>query len=68
MILQDSLDGKTWRPVPEIGSFKSKKALREWFNLFVEANSIDWRVGFLLRCRDGRYFRAIHKNGEGVRP
>lgn len=39
----------------------------EWLGLFEQANSLDWRVGFLLRCRDGRFFRAIRKNGKLIR-
>jgi len=67
MLIQDSLDGKAWREVPAAGQFKNKKDLKEWFRLFEEANSLDWRVGFLIRCRDGRFFRAVHKNGKEVR-
>ena len=67
MTVQDSLDGKTWRDVGPAGTFKSKKALKEWYALFEDANNIDWRVGFLLRCRDGKYFRAVHKNDTPVK-
>jgi len=67
MVIQGSLDGKTWRPVSGFGSFKSKKALKEWFNLLIVINTIDWQVGFLVRFRDGRYYRAVHKNGQLVK-
>jgi hypothetical protein len=68
--VQDSLDGVTWRPLYLVGkpvTFSSKAAAREWFKSFEEANNLDWRVGFLLRCRDGRHYRLVHTNGKEVR-
>jgi hypothetical protein len=65
--VQDSTDGKEWRSVPEACVIKSKTKAKEWFRLLIEANSIDWQVGFLLRCRSGRYFRAVDKNGTVVK-
>lgn len=69
LILQDSLDGKTWRNISQCGTdltFSSKSAARAWIDLFHESNSLDWRVGFLLRCRDGRFFQVVHSNGKPV--
>lgn len=70
-LVQDSVDnGKTWRPVYLAGQpleFKSKADAKAWFASFEEANNIDWRVFFLIRCRDGKHFRLVtKKTGEEV--
>lgn len=40
--------------------FSSKKAAREWFdNKYALNSSFDWRVGFLVRERNGIYRRLL---------
>lgn len=46
--------------------FKSKKAAKEWFDQKFENRSFDWRVGFLVRSREGVYYRLRHPNQKPV--
>lgn len=64
LTLQKSTDGKTW--VPD-GSFRSKEEARAFFKT-LEGPGMDWRVGFLLRTREGVFYRLVHKDGREVRP
>lgn len=70
MTVEDSLDGKTWRPFHLLGpvlTFKSKAAAKRWFTSLIEANTPDWQVGFMVHFTNGRYYRLVHKNGKEVR-
>jgi len=70
-IVQDSVDGSTWRDFYLLGEplvFSSKKAAKVWFEDLIETNNPDWRVGFLVRFRDGKFFRLVDRNGKQVNP
>ena len=70
MIVQDSLDGKTWRPVYLLGEpvvFNNKAVAKNWFKDMTEASTLDWSMGFLCRFTDGRFFRLVYKDGRKVK-
>lgn len=53
--------------------FKSKKAAKEWFDqtfvkqaIYDHEQAYDWRVGFLVRTREGKYYRLRHPDHKPV--
>lgn len=68
---QDSLDGKEWRPLSLAGEplvFEAKYAAKEWWeHVIYESNSIDWRVGYVVRFRDGKFFRLVDRKGQEIK-
>ncbi len=68
--VQFSLDGNDWRPLYMVGTtvyFSSKKQASEWFEKLIGSNNLDWRVGFLLRFRQGVWYRLVDRKGNQVK-
>jgi len=68
--VQDSKDGKEWRDLWLIGGrviLESKKVAKQWFDALCDVNNLDWRIGFLVRFRDGTYYRVVDKNSQVVK-
>ena len=62
--LQTSTDGEVWSDSGR--GFTSRAEARAYFEA-LEGPSMDWRVGFLLRTREGAWYRAVDKTGREVR-
>ncbi len=47
--------------------FHNKEEAQAWFNgKFKDFSCYEWRVGFLVRTPEGKYFRVVLPNGDQV--